>query len=186
MASKSAAAAAMPAEPRKPALPTTMRVLDSTATLASGPRRHEQVVGGRLVTYEFKPNEPLDLPPEVATKFLKHEAFRLIGPNGEPVAYLRRPKQPDELGAGEKLALGPDETVARYDELSNSALLQRALELPGGEVFAQGASPPSRTALIAFLKEARAKTEDRSKTAAPAETELVEDDDDDNADGAFD
>jgi hypothetical protein len=131
------------------------RVLDLTATAESGPRTHEQIVNGAKRQFTFKPGEPLELPIEIAVKFLKHaEAFKLVNAEGEIVPYNRQPKQPEDLQAGETLALAENETIARFDELSTAALVQRVMELPGGEQFAQSETKPERSALVAFLIDA--------------------------------
>jgi hypothetical protein len=131
--------------------PQTMLVLDMTAQPGNPPREHQQIVDGRVQTYKFEPGVPLPLAPAVAVKFLRHEAFQLVDKEGQIVPYQRRPKQPDELGAGEQFKLADNETIARYDELSNASLLHRALELPGGEKFGGMADAPKRTDLIDFI-----------------------------------
>lgn len=108
-------------------------VLDTTAIAGKGERVHQMMVDGLLKNFTFQPGIPTLLPIEVAIKFLKHDAFRLTDKDGTLQAYNRRPKQPDELGAGERFSVPDHQTVANYTELTNAALQQRVLELPGGE-----------------------------------------------------
>lgn len=131
----------------------TVLVLDTTAV--DGPRTHEQIVKGAVKPFTFKPGEPLDLPVPIAVKFLRHPAFRPVNAKGETIAYERPPRQPEDLGAGERLVLADSETVARYDELGTKALLQRALEMPNGEQFAT-TDKPDRGELVKFILETKA------------------------------
>jgi hypothetical protein len=146
--------------------PTTLFVLDSTATPEAPARTHEMIVDGAIREFTFKSRVPLELPRAIALRFVKHDSFKLTNAQGEPIAEFRRqPRQPDELQAGETLTLADDETVARYDELSTPALQHRVLEMPGSEHF--DAPAPSRKDMIAFIiaakLEARAKNTSRVK-----------------------
>lgn len=138
--------------PKKDTKPAHLLVLDSTAT--EGPRTHEQIVDKIVTPYTFERGKPLRLPYAVAAKFLQHDAFKCVNEEGKIIAWQRRPRQPEELGAGERLKLADNETIARYDELSSAALFQRAVELPGGERFAKAGQRPERTDMIAFITEA--------------------------------
>lgn len=143
-------------KPPKAAEPKEMLVIDTTAT--DGPRTHEQLIDGAVKQFKFEPSKPLALEPAIAAKFLRHPAFQLVDEAGKVVAYARPPRQPEEMGAGEKLELAKDETVARLDELTSPALLKRVVALPGGERFAKDAA--DRAAIIKFIvatKEALAK-----------------------------
>lgn len=124
-------------------------VLDTTAVDA--PRTHEMIVDGVVRAFTFERGKPLALPPIIALKFLRHEAFLLVNERGEAIPYQRRPRQPDEMPTNTPFVLAPNETVARFDELTGMALYQRAVELPGGEKF----TPDDRNALIEFLIAAR-------------------------------
>ena len=150
-------------ETAKPKAASMLLVIDTTAI--EGPRVHEMIVDGVAKPFTFERGKPLALPFAIAAKFLKHEAFKLVDEKGNLIAYKRRPKQPDELGAGEQLKLTDEQTVANFDELSNSALLARALEIPGGEQFAAADKPP-RADMIAFLV-----TTAKAKKAANASKE---------------
>lgn len=131
--------------------PPTLYVIDSTAV--SGPRTHSQTIQGIDRNFTFEPGKPLPLPIAVAKKFLRHEAFKLSDAEGNVRQFKRRPKQPEELGAGERINLTAEETVARFDELSTDALQARALELPNSDAFAD---KPDRFKMIEFLIAAKA------------------------------
>lgn len=167
MANANQTAAEKPAE-KKPA--PVMRVVDTTAvpfdelSKRGGPRTHVLVVDGLNKSFTFQPHEAKELPPAIAVRFLKDEAFKLVDKEGNPIEYRRRPRLPEELGAGERLAVADDEVIARLEELTDKALQLRALELTGGEKFAEAAN---RADMIAFLTEHRKK---RAKAnAAPPE-----------------
>lgn len=136
-----------------------MLVLDTSAVPSenspTGERSHAQIINGITKIFRFLPGVGTPMEPSIAAKFLRHEAFRLVDADGNELPYERVPKQPTDLQAGEKLVLADNETVARYDELTNAALLQRVLPLPGGEKFS--ADAPDRKAVIDFIIAAQQK-----------------------------
>jgi hypothetical protein len=149
-------------------VPATLFVIDTTALPAKPPREHEMIVDGLIKVFKFEPTVPLELPIAVAIKFLKHAEFKRTNKDGELQPYHRRPKQPDELKAGERFTLGDHQTVALYSELTNVALFQRAMELPRGEMLPDKGN---RQALIDFI--AKAEIEKRKANAAK-QGDLVE------------
>ena len=159
-----------PAPAPKPRMPDTLFVLDTTAIPGKGTREHEMLVDGLIKSFKFEPGIPLELPLAVAIKFLRHDAFKRTDKGGDLLPYHRKPKQPDELKAGERFALKDHETIAHYGELTNVALLQRALELPGGEMLP---NKGDRQVLIDFIT----KTEvARRKANAAKQSDLGRDD----------
>jgi hypothetical protein len=149
----------------------TMRVLDTTAV--DGPRIHDMDVKGAIRKFKFEPGVGTEMPATVAAKFLKHAAFTLVDENGNALKYERAPKQPEELQAGETLVLAPHETVARFDELSSRALVQRCAEIPLGEKFAL-AEKLDRPGMIAFLVDAAAiKRKKNPATSDVASDEFI-------------
>lgn len=134
---------------KKPADAGVMYVIDMTATPNSGPREHDMMVDGVVRSIKFVPGKPYKMPREVAVKFLRiSTAFKLTDADGNVLAWRGVPKQPDELQAGEKLRLAPDETVANYNDLHDEALWLRAVSLPGGEKVTKDGS---REDVIAFI-----------------------------------
>lgn len=140
-------------------------VLDTTAQpdqyvnniVVPGARVHDQMVDGRRRSFKFEQGKPVEMPAAIAMKFLRDPAFIRTDAKGVEVDYLRTPKQPDELGAGERMVLKDNETIARIDELSGPALLQRAVALPGGEKFGLSETKPDRAEMIAFIVAAKAE-----------------------------
>jgi hypothetical protein len=131
-------------------------VIDTTATPEFPKRTHEMTVDGIVKPFVFEHGKALPMPEAIAIKFLKHAAFWRVDEEGNRIEYQRRPKQPDELEAGEKLILTDEQTVANLDELSNVALQKRVMEMPGGERFASGVT--SRAAVIKFMVDAKRAT----------------------------
>ncbi|MER8602793.1 hypothetical protein NKH48_03225 [Mesorhizobium sp. M1233] len=126
-----------------------MFVLDMTATPSGGPREHDMLVEGVVRTIKFVPGKPNKMPREIAVKFLKiSTAFKLTDANGTVLPWRGVPKQPDELQAGEKLKLAPDETIANFHDLHDQALWLRAVEFPGGEKVAESGDREAMIALI--------------------------------------
>jgi len=145
---------------------SAMLVLDPTAK--DGPRVHEMRVNDSVKPFTFEPGKGLPLPTAIAIKFLA-KGFKLVDDKGSLIPWQLRPKQPDELGAGESIKLSDNETIARVDELSTEALLQRALEMPGGEQFA---AKGERGAMIDFIV---ATTIARNKAKVSTQSELGDD-----------
>lgn len=157
----------------KPA-PIMWYVIDTTALPGGQNRTHELIVGKVKTGFVFEPGKPKALPIEIAVKFLKVESFKRTDEHGNLVPYNRQPKQPDELGAGERFKLGEGETIARFEELTNVSLLQRCLELPGGEAMSGGEMEPRerRTKMIAFIV---ATMEERRKANLAKEADMDRD-----------
>lgn len=131
-----------------------MYVMDLTALPGHPPREHEMVVDGITRPFKFHAGKPLELPTEIAVKFLKHSTtFKLTDKLGNVQEWRGAPKQPEDLQAGERLRLGPDETVARYAELTDDALFVRVCQMPGGEAVARSSD---RAAIITFIMDATA------------------------------
>lgn len=173
----------VPPVPAAPAEPAKVYVLDTTATAERPIRKHDMVIDGliRPITFEF--GKPTALDQHVAIKFLKHDGFKLTDKDGNLLKYEHRPKQPDELGAGEKFKLGENEVVARYDELTLASIFARACELPGGEQFAKQ-TKPDRGEMIAFIKATKKKMAEANKSK---EADIGKDDfiPEADADGGF-
>lgn len=139
------------AEGKKP--PAKLYVIDTTAKPGAS-RTHDILIDGVTKPFTFEYGKPSELPFAVAMKFLKHDAFKMADAEGNLIEFKRRPKQPEELQAGETLKLADDETVARLEELSTTALHTRVLEMPGGERFAQN---PVRDEMLEFIIAHKAK-----------------------------
>ena len=121
----------------KAKLDDALYVVDTTALPGQPPRVHEMYDGKLLKPFKFEAGAPTKLPFAVAIRFLAIDAFKRTDADGNLMPYSRQPKQPDELGAGEKFEIADNQTIARYIELSTMALMQRTLELPGGEAIVE-------------------------------------------------
>lgn len=137
-------------------------VIDTTAQHGTA-RIHDQLIDGQPQAFTFERGKPLEMPAAIAIKFLRDPAFVRTDAAGKPQPYKRAPKQPEDLGAGERLVLAEDETIARYDEMSLSALLQRVVELPNGEKFTKQAEKPTSQELIDFIVQAKKERRAASK-----------------------
>lgn len=109
------------------------------------PRIHEPVPGRRYALTDAKATL---MPREHAVVFLRDPSFVVYDENGEVVPTL-----PSVEASGERkfTELDAGECVARYDELTSTALLARAMIRPGGSRFT--ATTP-REILVGFLLQA--------------------------------
>ena len=190
---KAAATKALGSDSKDAALPKKWFVLDTTAkpttgqeqidrSAGFGPRAHQMIiVDGRqsfVKTFTFLPGKPLELPIEVAIKFLKNPGFMRTDEDGNPLPYHRQPKQPDELGPGEQFKLEDHQTVADYGELTTASLLQRVLELPGGEALRDKRDREDMIAFIKKSKDAKRRANLEQKKGAKPVTPVEAADDD--------
>jgi hypothetical protein len=164
--------------------PATMFVMDTTAApdsydgngkLVPGFRVHDIILDGAKRSFKFEAGKPTELPAVVAMKFLKHDALKATDKDGELIKFERPPRQPDELGAGERLELKVNETVARLDELSIPALMQRVLPIPGGEKFGAMPDKPTKAVLEEFRAEMVRFLVDHKAATAKANTSTERD-----------
>jgi hypothetical protein len=121
-----------------------VKVIDTSATADCPLRNHDIRIGDEIQTITFQQGAPTRLPFEIGMKFMK-DGFIVLDDDGEGV--VPAPATTDETI---RLRIGADEVVAKYEELTVSALMIRAAALPGGEKLTVGAV--DRVALIDFLK----------------------------------
>ncbi|MGD0420544.1 MAG: hypothetical protein ABSA68_13360 [Xanthobacteraceae bacterium] len=160
-------------------LPQFLYVLDTTATHKSGARTHQMLVEKQPRDFTFKVGEPLKLALPIAIKFLRIPEFQRTDEDGLIQPYHRQPKQPHELGAGERFAISDHQTVADYGELSNVALLQRALELPGGELLKDQSRPTLIDFIVKTTVERRKANLENQRAAAKAKQQPAAESDSD-------
>lgn len=141
--------ASKPTKAPEPAI-TTARIANLSAqdflyvkdTLATrGPRSHELVdSAGKKRIFTFVDSEtPVEVPTDMAIELIKIDGFAVSKTiDGEPL----RPAGRETSG----LALAPDETVAKYSELTREALLHRCNAL-GANFNLQ----TNKNTLVAFL-----------------------------------
>lgn len=141
----------------------TLFVTDLTANAQHPVRTHEMIVDGNIQSFDFQQRTRLELPYAVAMKF-NQAGFEVRDHEGRIVP---RPADPKNLSATEGVKLGPDQVVAGLDELSQSALVARAVVLAGGDRL--GPTTP-RASLIKFIKQARTKLIEAAKPRPVART----------------
>jgi hypothetical protein len=140
-----------PAAAQASPIPKRCFVLDTTAVNGAPPRIHEHIIDGKKKSFTFHAEKPLEMSFAEAMKFVKDSAFKLCDEVGNLLEFQRRPKQQEELQAGERIVIGEGQTIANYEELTTVALFRRAVELPGGEQFSVD-QKPDRDKLVAFIK----------------------------------
>lgn len=123
-------------------------VIDTNAREA--PRHHEPVRG---TIYALRFDRPTMMPMVHAMVFLRDPAFVVTDADGNVHSALPESERGDRMNARPKLE--PGETIAKYEELTTTALVARAVTRPGG----QGVNPRSRSELIAFLTDAPDKAD---------------------------
>lgn len=121
------------------------------------PRIHE--AGGH--SWPLFRDQPCPMPPHVAAVFLRDPAFRVLDEAGEQMLTLPSSENLDAARRRPNLERG--ETVAKFEELTHTALLARAVLRAGGEQFTR---QTKRDALVAFLTDAPAISELREHEKA--------------------
>lgn len=119
------------------------KVYDRTAR--SVVRNHEGP-GGE--PYPMSAVKPAEMPEEHALLFLKGHDFKVVAPDGRELSPI--PASAMQRG-DDAITLEADETVARFSELNDEALLARVVNRPGGHRFRRD-SP--RAEMLTFLETA--------------------------------
>lgn len=109
------------------------------------PRVHE--AGGKH--YPLWSQRGTPVPAHVAVVFLRDPSFRVVDEGGAEQITLPDAENLDS--AKRRPTLEPGQTIAKFEELTATALLARAALRPGGSVFN---SKTKREALVEFLKSA--------------------------------
>lgn len=121
----------------------TLLVVDSSCTEEAKERTHDIIVDGRVISVTFKHGEDTVLPFEQGVKFMC-DGFVVTECGG---AELTLPAiATDNVSA----QIGPDECLAKYTELTISALKLRAAQKEGGEIYLD-ADDEDKEDLIAFI-----------------------------------
>lgn len=92
-------------------------------------RTHELIVNGKREKFDFMYGVNQLFSKEIALRFLPIEGFSVSTEDGKIIEPA--PKTPENM----KHILPPEFCVAKLSELKKEALLQRAVPLPGGDVF---------------------------------------------------
>lgn len=129
---------------------TDWGVIDLNAQPNDPPRYHDCVVEGKIYSYGFKARTATAMPEAHARKFVPNETFEVFDENGRRIRPVTSALK-GYTGERESL-LEEDECVAKFDELVQEALYERAAPLPGGEKLTKRTP---KADLITFLITAR-------------------------------
>lgn len=136
----------MPAAAAAAAEETLYRVKDLNAI--AGPRRHEPVKG---TTYDLSAEgDGTPMPMEHAVVFLRDKAFAVFNEKGQKVATMPQGATSQTISEAGGVKLAPGDTVARFTELTQTALMARVSAIPGGERMKKNTR---RETLVMFLME---------------------------------
>lgn len=119
-----------------------LAVIDTSATADCPVRVHDMMVNGEWKRIEFNFGKPTVLDYAVAMKF-NLPGFIVRDADENEIA------PPPVTSDAVAFQLAPDEIVARYDELTNEALVMRCVVKHGGERFVSGEG--TRKEMIGFL-----------------------------------
>jgi hypothetical protein len=134
-------------------------------------RKHEPVLGA---VYDLSAEKSTKMPKAHAVAFLRDPAFKVLDENGEVQIPLPEVEALDARKA-RPADLEPGQTIARFEELTDTALLARVLVRPGGHAI----KPSSREAMIDFLMGAPLKAElpasERLRVSEMADPDMMPD-----------
>lgn len=123
--------------------PEALLVVDSSVNEENPIRVHDIIIDGEIVEITFKLGEPTVLPFKQGVKFMK-DGFVVSAASGDD---LNLPAVPTDNVAAQ---LAADETVAKYGELTFTALKLRASQKKDGEIYLD-ADETDRSDIINFL-----------------------------------
>jgi hypothetical protein len=129
-------------------------VYDTSATAQNPVRIHDLVFDGVVEQVRFTYGEATKLP---LSKALKFQKAGFVVKDAEDVLIPTPSETPETV----KTQLKVGEIIARYEELTNEALLLRVAILPGGEAFTRSSK---KKELVDFLIESE---KNRAKPADP-------------------
>ncbi|TXH54899.1 MAG: hypothetical protein E6Q97_09940 [Desulfurellales bacterium] len=139
-------------------------VRDSSCTATHPIRKHTVLVNGEFIEVTFTYGQQTLLDFDVAMKFNK-EGFILLDPDSN--REVTTPAQTDELI---RIKIGEDEIVAKYEELTDTALKMRAAVIPGGEKMLL--ETVEREEVILFLMGARNDADQPEPEPEPQESTI--------------
>lgn len=130
-------------------------VRDRLARVGGKPRKHELIVEGQQFLYAFEAGQRVPMPRVHALRFnLAPEGFEVTyDAAGKTIVEAAGP----DAGRAALPVLEPDQVIARLDELTLDALLNRANVLDGGERLTKR---DGKDTIMAFLKGTRAAPKD--------------------------
>lgn len=151
--------------------PKIFTVYDTNAKAGGQGRIHEIITemrGDEVIStksYVLFSDRACQMPEEHALKFLRDKAFVVMDDKAKQV----KPVEVKEI-TGVKMRLEPDETIAKFEEMTRESLLRRAKVLPGSEELK--ASDDKETIIAFLVRKAKEKLKigvARGSESAPAE-----------------
>lgn len=126
-------------------------VLDKTAKAPHVPREHDLLLDdGRVTTYRFEENKPLEMPRAHAVRFgARDPNFEIFDVDGNRVDFSANKAKPAEGHVAPTIPHGC--CIARFEELTADSLVVRANAEKGGLTFSKRTT---KDALVSFLTEA--------------------------------
>ncbi|KKL65181.1 hypothetical protein LCGC14_2157560 [marine sediment metagenome] len=155
-------------EPATVSTEKLVAVTDTTCSPRYHTRKHEIIVDGRTLEYEFKFAHATPMPFSHAMKFLHIQSFECRHPDGTLIPPL--PNLAEQSNSGAAPVLRPSQVIAELDELSDDALVRRCNAISGGE---QMSVTSGKDSLVRFLlnRETRKQEAEASKREAAVEVE---------------
>jgi hypothetical protein len=167
-APKPRGAVALPPSAKTPEDTVIFKVRDVLAT--NGPRTHELLDSRGIVHKYVFPNDrdSIDIPMSMAASLIGNEGFIVQNQEGRELRAVRRETQ----GANRGVILSFDETVAKYEELTQDALLARCKKLK----LSVNKSTP-KPELISVLMEASLILEEQDAASDDSDDTDIEEED---------
>ncbi len=145
-----------------------LRVIDQSANAECPVRVHDVIVNGQIEKITFEHGRETLLPYHIGVKFMQ-DGFIVM--DIESNIQMQCPAKTDETV---RIRINEDEVVARYDELTDSALKLRAAARDGGEKFLLD-KDVDRNKIITFLKQPQTTEIEEEVNPDPVEIILPED-----------
>lgn len=145
-----------------------LRVIDQSANSECPVRVHDVIVNGQIEKISFEHGRETILPYHIGVKFMQ-DGFIVM--DIESKIEMKCPAKTDETV---RIRINEDEVVARYDELTDSALKLRAAARAGGEKFLID-KDVDRNQIITFLKHPQILEIEEEEISEPDEIIVPED-----------
>jgi len=120
-----------------------LEVIDSSAVEFGEERTHDIILNGEIISVTFKFGKKTILPFEQGVKFMK-DGFVILDVDGDSLNI------PAVASDNVSSQIGYDECVAKYSELTFSALKLRAAQKVGGEIYLKSKAGDTKN-IISFL-----------------------------------
>lgn len=147
----------------------TLFVEDTNCSSRYPERAHEFIVNGdERQIHTFKYLEKLEMPIGAAMRFTVDEAFRVTDHDGK-----RFDPAPKLVDRSLPIEVGDDECIAKFEELTQHALLARAVVEPGSDEFHRSTKKDELCAFLTARMVAKNAPADEDDPDAMTEEELA-------------